>query len=126
VGGSNSDEGTYTVVLYIYKYFEAVGTVFGFSLERKLNSAAFFIPAAAGDQVTTRTTAGLHMLEEGGLLHKILAALAAAEWLAVGMHLAVLRIHEILVRIRMRIWIRGSIPLTNGSRFGSGSCYFRQ
>jgi hypothetical protein len=30
----------------------------------------------------------------------------------------VLRIHEILVRIR----IRGSIPLTNGS----GSCYFRQ
>ncbi len=32
----------------------------------------------------------------------------------------VLRIHEILVRIRSR----GSIPLTNG--FGSGSCYFRQ
>jgi hypothetical protein len=32
----------------------------------------------------------------------------------------VLRIHEILVRIR----IRGSIPLTNGSV--SGSCYFRQ
>ncbi len=31
-----------------------------------------------------------------------------------------LRIHEILVRIR----IRGSIPLTNGSR--SGSCYFRK
>jgi hypothetical protein len=30
----------------------------------------------------------------------------------------VLRIHEILVRIR----IRGSIPLTNGSGFGS--CYF--
>jgi hypothetical protein len=33
---------------------------------------------------------------------------------------AVLRIHEILVRIR----IRGSIPLTNGCGFGSG--YFRQ
>ncbi len=32
----------------------------------------------------------------------------------------VLRIHEILERIRMR----GSIPLTNGS--GCGSCYFRQ
>jgi hypothetical protein len=28
---------------------------------------------------------------------------------------AVMRIHEILVRIRMRIRIRGSIPLTNGS-----------
>jgi hypothetical protein len=47
-------------------------------LERKLDLAAFFIPAAAGDQVTS-TTAGLHMLEEGGLLHKILAALVAAE-----------------------------------------------
>ncbi len=30
---------------------------------------------------------------------------------------AVLRIHDILVRIR--IWIRGSMPLTNGSRSGS-------
>jgi hypothetical protein len=37
-------------------------------------------------------------------------------------HRSVLRIHEILVRIRMRIRIRGSIPLTNGS----GSCYFRK
>jgi hypothetical protein len=35
-------------------------------------------------------------------------------------HTSALRIHEILVRI----WIRGSIPLTNGS--GSGSCCFRQ
>jgi hypothetical protein len=35
---------------------------------------------------------------------------------------ALLRIHDILVWIR--IWIRGSMPLTNGS--GSGSCYFRQ
>ncbi len=34
----------------------------------------------------------------------------------------VLRIHAILVRIR----IRGSIPLTNGYRSVSGSCYFRQ
>jgi hypothetical protein len=34
---------------------------------------------------------------------------------------AVLRIHDILVWIRIRIWIRGSMPLTNGSR----SCYFR-
>ncbi len=33
--------------------------------------------------------------------------------------LAVLRIHEILVTIRIRI--RGSIPLTNESGFGSGS-----
>ncbi len=32
-------------------------------------------------------------------------------------------IHDILVWIRIRIWIRGSMPLTNGS--GSGSCYFR-
>ncbi len=32
---------------------------------------------------------------------------------------SVLRIHDILVRIR----VRGSMPLTNGSR--SGSCYFR-
>ncbi len=32
----------------------------------------------------------------------------------------VLRIHDILVWIR--IWIRGSMPLTNGS--GSGSFYF--
>ncbi len=40
----------------------------------------------------------------------------------------VLRIHDILVwiRIRMRIWmrIRGSMPLTNGSGCGSGSFYF--
>ncbi len=34
----------------------------------------------------------------------------------------VMRIHEILVRIR----ISGSIPLTSGSGCGSGSCYFRQ
>jgi hypothetical protein len=34
----------------------------------------------------------------------------------------VLRIPDILVWIRIRIWIRGSMPLTNGS--GSGSCYF--
>ncbi len=36
---------------------------------------------------------------------------------------AVFRIHNIMVWIR----IRGSMPLTNGSRsgFGSGSCYFR-
>jgi hypothetical protein len=33
----------------------------------------------------------------------------------------VLRIHDIFVWIR----IRGSMPLTNGSGFGSGSCYFR-
>jgi hypothetical protein len=33
---------------------------------------------------------------------------------------AVFRIHDILVRIR----IRGSMPLTNGSGCGSGSCYF--
>ncbi len=32
-----------------------------------------------------------------------------------------LRIHDILVWT----WIRGSMPLTNGSQFGSGSCYFR-
>ncbi len=35
----------------------------------------------------------------------------------------VLRIHDILGWIRIRIWIRGSMPLTNGT--GSGSCYFR-
>ncbi len=33
----------------------------------------------------------------------------------------VLRIHDILVWIRIRIWIRGSMPLTSGS----GYCYFR-
>jgi hypothetical protein len=33
---------------------------------------------------------------------------------------AVLRIHDILVWIQ----IRGSMPLNNGSGFGSGSCYF--
>ncbi len=31
-----------------------------------------------------------------------------------------LRFHEIMVQIRMRIRIRRSIPLTNGSGFGSG------
>jgi hypothetical protein len=36
--------------------------------------------------------------------------------------LPVLRIHEALVGIR----ISRSIPLTNGSGCGSGSCYFRQ
>ncbi len=35
--------------------------------------------------------------------------------------LAVFRIYDILVWIRSR----GSMPLTNGSGFGSGSCYFR-
>ncbi len=33
------------------------------------------------------------------------------------------RIHDSLVWIQIRI--RGSMPLTNGSGFGSGSCYFR-
>jgi hypothetical protein len=37
------------------------------------------------------------------------------------MIIAVFRILDILVWIR----IRGSMPLTNGSGFGSGSCYFR-
>jgi hypothetical protein len=37
--------------------------------------------------------------------------------------LAVLRIHDILVWIR--IWIRGSMPLINGFGFGSETCYFR-
>ncbi len=36
---------------------------------------------------------------------------------------AVLRIHDILGWIRIRIRIRGPMPLTNGSE--SGSCYFR-
>jgi len=33
----------------------------------------------------------------------------------------VFRICDILVRIRMRIWILGSLPLTNGSWCGSDS-----
>jgi hypothetical protein len=37
-----------------------------------------------------------------------------------GSWIPVLRIRDILVRIQ----IRGSVPLTNGS--GSGSCYFRR
>ncbi len=37
------------------------------------------------------------------------------------MFIAVLRIHDILVWIQIRIWICGSMPLTNGS----GSCFFR-
>jgi hypothetical protein len=36
---------------------------------------------------------------------------------------AVLRIHDILVWIQIRIC--GSMLLTNGSGFGSESCYFR-
>ncbi len=36
---------------------------------------------------------------------------------------AVLRIHGILVWIRVRILIRGSMPLNNEFRPGSGSCY---
>jgi hypothetical protein len=35
---------------------------------------------------------------------------------------SVLQIRDILVRIQ----IRGSVPLTNGPGFGSGSCYFPQ
>ncbi len=38
--------------------------------------------------------------------------------------ITVLRIHDILVWIRIRIWIRGSMPVTNGSGCGSVSCYF--
>jgi hypothetical protein len=37
------------------------------------------------------------------------------------LNFAVLRIRDILVRIR----IRGSVPRTNGSGSGFGSCYFR-
>jgi len=37
--------------------------------------------------------------------------------------LAFLRIHGISVWIRIRILIRGSMPLTNGFGLGSGSCY---
>ncbi len=39
-----------------------------------------------------------------------------------GPYISVLRIHDILVWIRFRI--RGSMPLTNGSGFGSGSFCF--
>jgi hypothetical protein len=39
--------------------------------------------------------------------------------------ISVLRIHDILVWIRIRIWIRGFMPLINGSGCGSGSCYLR-
>ncbi len=35
-----------------------------------------------------------------------------------------MQIHDILVWIRIRIWIRGSMPLTNGSRSGCGSAIF--
>ncbi len=38
---------------------------------------------------------------------------------------AVFQIHDILVWIRIRIWICGSMPLTNGSGCRSGSYYFR-
>ncbi len=40
--------------------------------------------------------------------------------------MAVLRIHDILVRIRIRVRICGSVPLTKVFRSGSGSCYFHQ
>jgi hypothetical protein len=36
---------------------------------------------------------------------------------------AVLRIHDFLVRIRIRLQICGSVPLTHGSESGSGSCF---
>jgi hypothetical protein len=39
-----------------------------------------------------------------------------------GLFCTVLRIHDILVWIRIRI--RGSMPLNNGSGFGPGSCFF--
>ncbi len=38
----------------------------------------------------------------------------------------VLRIRGIFVRMRIQIRIRGSVPLTNDSGSGFGSCYFRQ
>ncbi len=50
--------------------------------------------------------------------------LSQATWKRIYVLIQVLRIHDILVWIRMRIRNRGSRPLTNGS--GSGSWYFRQ
>jgi len=38
---------------------------------------------------------------------------------------SVLRIREILVWIRIKIWIQGFMSMTNVSGWGSGSCYFR-
>jgi hypothetical protein len=64
---------------------------------------------------------------------KRFAALRALEGFVQGgnivgvlLEVPVLRIHDILVWIRIRMRIRGSMPLTNGSGFGSGcgSFYF--
>jgi hypothetical protein len=61
-------------------------------------------PAAAGRRYCSRREADVIETAERGAGARLIA---------------VLRIHDILGRIR--IWIRGSMPLTNGS----GSCYFR-
>jgi hypothetical protein len=42
------------------------------------------------------------------------------QWIRICIQEAVLGIRHILVRIRMRIRILGSVPLTNGSGYGSG------
>ncbi len=59
----------------------------------------------------------MHSVPKGSETHFKVLAFSVPAWEHPD---AVLQIHEILVRIR----IRGSIALTNGS--GSGSCYVRQ
>ncbi len=71
----------------------------------------------AGGQLTGGSNQSLPWTigKDGGLISTCFARL--------NLRWAVLRIHDILGWIRIRIWIRGSMLLTNGS--GSGFCYFR-
>jgi hypothetical protein len=69
---------------------------------------------------TTGWIAGvLHFFEAPPILHRNKMDLFRKMTTSVGLT-KVLRIHDILVWI----WIRGSMPLTNGSGWGSGSFYF--
>jgi hypothetical protein len=97
---ANSDEGTYTVVLPTFMYRKKALTKKSFCW----SSEAWLLQPGSRH---------LHQQQAGEDHGSVVFSIALKP---------VLRIHDILVWIR--IWIRGSMPLTNGFGCRSGSCTF--